>query len=99
KKYKIIKEVKIQTLPLADVLDQYVPAGKKIDFFSIDVEGLDLQVLQSNNFNKYKPSFILIEDSVDFKNLDDSEIYLFLKKQGYQLIAKTMRTLFFKLQN
>lgn len=99
KKYKIISEVEVQTLPLADVLDQYVPTGKKIDFFTIDVEGFDLQVLQSNNWEKYRPSFILIEDSIDFKNLGTSAIYQFLEKQGYQLIAKTMRTLFFRLQS
>jgi FkbM family methyltransferase len=96
-KYNIIKEVQIQTLPLADVLDQYVPAGKKIDFFTIDVEGFDLQVLQSNNWGKYKPTFILVEDAVDFTNLGASEIYQYLEKQGYQMVAKTMRTLFFKI--
>lgn len=98
KKYQIIKEVKVQTLPLADVLDQYVPAGKKIDFFTIDVEGFDLQVLQSNNWDKYKPTFILVEDAIDFKNLGTSGIYQFLEQRGYQLVGKTMRTLFFKLQ-
>lgn len=98
KKYFITQEVQIQTLPLADVLDQHVPTGKKIDFFTIDVEGLDLQVLQSNNWDKYKPTFILVEDSVDFKNLSSSAIYAFLETHDYELAAKTMRTLFFKLK-
>lgn len=97
KKYKIIEEVAVQTLPLADVLDQHLPKNKKIDFFTIDVEGFDLQVLESNNWLKYKPSFILIEDNINFENLGSSEIYRFLEKQGYELIAKTMRTLFFRL--
>ena len=96
-KYKIIKEVPIETYPLSEVLDKYLPAGQKIDFLTIDVEGLDLMVLKSNNWVKYKPSFILVEDRIDFTNLTDSEVYRFLQEQGYQLVAKTLRTLFFKL--
>jgi len=98
-KYKIIKQIEIETLPLADVLDQYLPAEQKIDFLTIDVEGFDLQVLQSNNWQKYKPTFILVEDRIDFNNLADSEVYQYLEKQDYQLVAKTLRTLFFKHTN
>ena len=94
--YHIIKEVEVETYPLSDVLDQYLPKRQQIDFLTIDVEGLDLMVLQSNNWAKYKPSFILVEDRVDFENLQNSEVYSFLKKQGYELVAKTLRTLFFK---
>jgi len=98
-KYKIINEIEVETLPLADVLDSHLPTGQKIDFLTIDVEGFDLQVLQSNNWVKYKPSYILVEDRIDFSNLTDSEVYRYLKKQGYQLVAKTLRTLFFKHNN
>jgi FkbM family methyltransferase len=34
---------------------------EKIDFFSLDVEGYELKVLQGFDFKKYKPSFILVE--------------------------------------
>lgn len=96
-RYKIIKELKVATLPLSAVLDQYLPQGLKIDFLTIDVEGLDLQVLQSNDWNKYMPEYILVEDRIDFKNLAESPVYDLLEKQGYQLVAKTLRTLFFKI--
>ena len=99
KKYKIIKEIEVETRRLSDVLDQYLPENQQIDFLSIDVEGLDLEVLKSNNWQKYKPAFILVEDSINFTTLADSEVHGFLEKQGYAIIAKTMRTLFFKLQN
>ena len=95
--YQIIKEVEVETWPLAEVLDKYLPAGQKIDFLTIDVEGLDLMVLKSNNWAKYKPSYILVEDRIDFKNLAESGVFNFLEKQGYKLVAKTLRTLFFKL--
>ena len=99
KKYKIIKEVEVETYPLADVLDKNLPANQQIDFLTIDVEGLDLQVLKSNNWDKHKPAYILVEDRIEFDNLANSEVYTYLKKQGYQLVAKTLRTLFFKYGN
>lgn len=94
--YRIIKRIEVETYPLAFVLDNYLPPNQKIDFLSIDVEGLDLIVLKSNNWQKYRPSYILVEDRIDFANLANSEVYSFLKEQGYQLVGKTLRTLFFK---
>jgi FkbM family methyltransferase len=96
--YKIIKEIEVETYPLADVLDKYLPEGQKIDFFTIDVEGLDLEVLKSNNWDKYKPAYVLVEDTADFTDISGSETYKFLNKMGYQLVTKTLRTSFFKLQ-
>ena len=34
---------------------------KKIDFFSLDVEGVELDVLMGMNINKFRPKFILVE--------------------------------------
>lgn len=46
-----IKDVfKIKTTTLASLLDTYLPPSQKIDFMTIDVEGLDMEVLQSNNW-------------------------------------------------
>ena len=95
--YKIVKKVELETLPLSSVLDQYLPRNTAIDFLSIDVEGLDFQVLKSNNWEKYKPYFILIEElnhSVD--EIMNNEIYNYLKELNYHFIAKTANTLFFK---
>lgn len=96
--YKIVQTLDIETFPLSEVLDKYLPPGQKIDFLTIDVEGLDLQVLRSNNWEKYKPNFILVEDQIDFENLSGSEVYLLLLEKNYELAAKTSRTLFFRLK-
>jgi FkbM family methyltransferase len=95
-KYKITKEIEVETHPLSYVLDKYLPQNQQIDILSIDVEGLDLMVLRSNDWNKYKPLFVLVEDNIDFANLPQSEIYSFLVEKGYQMVAKTHRTMFFK---
>ncbi|MGN8058544.1 FkbM family methyltransferase [Pedobacter sp. 22163] len=96
-KYKIIKELDIDVLPLGDVLDQHLPANTTIDFLSIDVEGLDYQVLLSNNWDKYKPSVILVEENVNVDELNNSPIYKFLKDKGYAFFAKTLRTCVYRL--
>jgi len=96
-KYKICKEVKIKTLTLGEVLNNYLSKDTEIDFLSIDVEGLDFQVLRSNNWYKYKPKVILIEDlNFSFDSPNNSKIYNFLIDKGYHLIAKTMNTIFYR---
>lgn len=90
--YKIIKELKIEVMPLSVVFDLYLPEGRKIDFISIDVEGLDYQVLTSNNWDKYQPEVILVEENIDVDRIGASPIYNFLKDKGYRFFAKTLRT-------
>ncbi|WP_206538015.1 FkbM family methyltransferase [Sphingobacterium deserti] len=95
-RYHLIKTIVVKTLPLAQILDQYLPKGQKIDFLTIDAEGFDLIVLQSNDWTLYRPAFVLVEDAVDFLQLRDSAIYQLMAKVGYSLVAKTVRTLVFQ---
>lgn len=96
-RYKITNVINVKTMPLSQVLDHHLPAGQTIDFLNIDAEGLDLEVLKSNNWNKYVPLFIMVETDIDLKNLHQSEIYNYLIVRNYELVAKTSRTSFFKL--
>ncbi|WP_198659625.1 FkbM family methyltransferase [Nubsella zeaxanthinifaciens] len=95
-KYRIIKEEKIEVLPLSKVFDKYLPKGQTIDFISIDVEGLDYNVLLSNDWEKYQPQIILVEENVNVDELGNSPIYQFLKSKGYSFFAKTLRTCIYK---
>ncbi|GIK59685.1 MAG: FkbM family methyltransferase [Ignavibacteriota bacterium] len=97
--YKIVKTVEMKTKTLGSVLDTFLPKGQNIDFMSIDVEGLDSEVLKSNNWDKYVPMYIIIEDKeFSFENPQKSEVYCFLNDQNYQLLAKTLSTLIFRLK-
>ena len=94
---KILFKKDIETQPLSEVLDRYLPEGQEIDFMSIDVEGLDFRVLQSNNWEKYSPKVILVESlTFDLENFGQNEIYNFLKPKGYRLFAKLYLNLIFK---
>jgi FkbM family methyltransferase len=78
------------------ILDLYLPPGTSIDFLSIDVEGLDLAVLKSNDWRRYRPKCILVEvlkSSVE--DVMNNLVYGFMKQQQYVLHAKTYNTVFF----
>lgn len=95
---KLSFEKKIISRRLAEVLNEYLPKSQMIDFITIDVEGLDYQVLQSNDWSKFRPEMILVENlerlSVD--EIFKSDIYKFTSNQGYIFYGKTMNTLFFR---
>lgn len=97
-RYKINTIIKVKTMPLAQVLDEYLPAGTTIDLLNIDAEGFDLEVLKSNDWNKYVPLFIMVEVGIMLEHLTESEIYNYLSDRNYELVAKTSRTSFFKLK-
>jgi len=95
--FKIVGTKEIQTVTLADVLDKYLPPGQTIDFMNVDVEGLDEQVLRSNDWNKYRPRVILAEDVETYKwpAVSHSGVAKMLAEHGYELACKTMNTLIF----
>lgn len=95
--YKIIDTKEMQTKKLSDILDDFLPEGQTIDFLSIDVEGLDFQVLRSNDWDKYKPNVVLVEVLGSTLNqIIASETAKFMESQGYVIFAKTFNTVFFK---
>jgi FkbM family methyltransferase len=94
--FSVQKITEVAVKKLSEILDANLPAGTKIDFFNIDVEGFDLQVLQSNNWNKYRPKMILVEESIyALTAYSESEIYQYLLSIGYRLCSATGGTLLF----
>ncbi|MDD4581172.1 MAG: FkbM family methyltransferase [Bacteroidales bacterium] len=95
-KYFIIQKININTYPLKVVLGQNLPDQKKIDLLTIDVEGFDFEVLQSNDWNKYIPEFIMIECESAIDDIQSNEIYQYLKVKNYTMVGRTQRTSLFK---
>ena len=96
-RYFVKRTVEVRVEPLGKILEKYLPADHNIDFLTIDVEGLDLVVLQSNDWARYKPSYILVED-MDFNlnRYEESPIYNFLSNQGYKIVAILKRTIIYE---
>ncbi len=85
-KIKSIKQIKISKL--SDILDLNRRKFKNIDILDIDVEGLELNILKSNNWKKYKPTIILIESERFIESKDDEYfniIYKYMISKGYVL--------------
>jgi len=95
--YRIIGRKAIFTRTLAEVLDEHLAPNQEIDFLSIDVEGLDLEVLESNDWSKYRPFCILVE-CVDhsLEEIEKNQVYRYLKEKDYDLFAKTAHTFIFR---
>lgn len=94
---ELIDTYKIRVTTLADMLNEHCK-GRHIDFLNVDVENLDLDVLKSNDWNKFIPSVICVEDhEYDASpGAQDSKISAFLKEKGYVLDSKCRYSLIFK---
>lgn len=86
---KLNKVIKVPVRTINNVLSKlsYVP-----DFLSLDVEGLDLEILESLDLNIYRPKVICVE-TVEYvvsglgnKNL---EIINYLEENGYIIYSDT----------
>jgi FkbM family methyltransferase len=94
--WHIKSTVDVPVLPLSEILKKYVPKGQSIDFFSVDVEGFDLDVLQSNDWQKYRPLVVLVETfGLSFEDLALDPLTEYLHSLGYVVYSKTVNTTFF----
>ena len=78
-----IETVEVPLCSLTHLLDKHAPTGQPIDFISIDVEGADFDVLQSNDWVKYRPKAVLIESHQDIESMLSSELYHYLKEREF----------------
>jgi len=84
----------INTTPLSEILDKHLPQNQHIDFMTLDIEGYDLNALESMNLNQYRPELILVEVYAD--NILDAPIDRYLRSQGYTFYAKAVLTCIYK---
>jgi FkbM family methyltransferase len=95
---QLVAKTAVRTRRLADVLEEHLPAGKEIDFLSVDVEGLDLEVLRSNDWSRYRPSVVVVEDveAAELGGAGETRLSRFLRERGYVLSCRTPSTSIFR---
>ena len=93
-----IKEIRsVDTKTLNSIIENSQYKNSKIDFLSIDVEGLELEVLKGFDISLYKPKIIVIEyldlslkkleiKNLNIDNITNSSVYHFMKNNNYILI-------------
>lgn len=95
--YLITERREIRTRRLDEVLAQHLPEGRSVAFLNIDVEGLEMEVLRSNDWSRVRPAVVAVEiyGSPDMRAALESPAGQELSAQGYELVAKTANTSIF----
>ena len=90
---KILEEIhgnqyeifKTKSMTWGSLENEYKKFFKDIDFFKIDIEGSDLEVLKSINLNKLKVKLIMIEAST-FNSRDRKETINYLNSKNFTIL-------------
>ena len=93
--HRQVGRMRVPVVPLKQVLDEHLPAGTTIDFLTVDVEGMDLDVLVSNDWSRYRPRFILVEIKGSLAEVQSNPIHEMLNQHDYRLEGKTLKTAIF----
>lgn len=97
--YFLKEKREVLTEPLSAILDRHLPRCKEITFYSIDVEGLDLEVLESNDWTKHRPRIVIAEClSTNLAQLMGDTLVTFMDSVRYSPYAKTGNSVIFMEQ-
>jgi hypothetical protein len=79
---------RVRLVNINDIIEEQFK-GKAPDFLSIDVEGLDHEILQSLDFTRFRPRVICVETLVFGENRPDQRIFDLMKSKGYTALGST----------
>jgi FkbM family methyltransferase len=87
-KAKIMRVVKMPLVPINKVIEEHF-RGKAPDFISIDVEGLDVPIMRTLDFQRFRPKVICAETLIAFSFKMEPDMTEFLSQKGYEARATT----------
>ena len=100
------KKRNVQVNTLNFFISKYFKKLEKIDFLNIDVEGVELGVLKSLNFKKYRPQLICIEIhnsqkmyDTNYNYLKSNNVYKYLINKNYKVVWKKKYSFIFERKN
>lgn len=96
---RIRSELAMKTTTLTEILEQ-LRAPNRFELLNVDVEGLDLEVLRSLDFARFRPKMIIVEIlGFDLENYRAEPIFEYLSALGYRLAGYThMNAVFMERQ-
>ncbi len=65
-----IEEINIDVLRLVDVFEQYIQ-NRQVDFMTVDAEGFEFEILQSNDWERFRPTIIMAEIDKNYHAIID----------------------------
>lgn len=97
-RWQLLNVIEVQCMTLRQLLDDYLPVDMDdINFLSVDVEGYDLSVLQSNDWVRYRPLVVVAEClGVMLDNLHDDPVAAYMRSVGYLPFAKAFHSVIFR---
>jgi FkbM family methyltransferase len=71
---------------LSVILESHLPPNTRIDFLSVDAEGHDLQVLQSNDWSRFRPELVVTElHCSELEKVLQSPVVKYMRAVGYAI--------------
>ncbi|MEI8314791.1 MAG: FkbM family methyltransferase [Verrucomicrobiota bacterium] len=79
--YQINEVIQVPVRPLAAILSDHIPSGG-IDFMSIDAEGYEMEIIESNNWERFRPLVLMLEI-----NRNEQKLVDFMERLDYALVV------------
>lgn len=93
---ELIEKVGVPVDRLENILARELPSKQRIDFMTIDAEGLDLDVLMSNDWGRFRPDFVVAEIlDLDISQMADDPVCRYMRSEDYKLVAKMANSVIF----
>lgn len=94
--HRLVDKKTLKVYPLRAVLSKYLLGKQTVDFLSVDVEGMDWEILVSFSWKAHRPSVVVVEDlTFSVERPTKSRIYKLIYNKGYSLYAKIGPSLIF----
>lgn len=79
---KNVDETQLKVVSLNSVCEEYVPRGQDIHFLKVDVDGFEADVLDSIDFQRYRPFILCVEVTV-------SDAWIgYINSNGYSVVYR-----------
>lgn len=98
--YKIVRKEIVPIRRLETLFKEYLEEGQTIDLLTLDIEGMELEALESNDWSKWTPRFIMCEALFkgDIVKLLQRDTVQFLMKHNYVVQSILDNTILFRLK-
>jgi FkbM family methyltransferase len=80
----------IINLPIMSVNSLMSKLKKPVDLLSLDVEGLDFEIIQNWDFENHAPKFICVESKDIKTGKSDNRVHELIVSRKYSLVAKNL---------
>lgn len=82
----IDRSIAVPAININALLQQVPPP---LDYLSIDVEGLDVELLEAMDFARFRPTIVQAEPSEHFMRGNTNKMIDIMRQNGYMLLART----------